>query len=135
MPPKGSKGKKGMGKALPPPVLEPPQLEPAQKEVDKTTNVKAKIEKKVVTTFNKQQKEALIEFLWQNEILCSKWLAGFKDVNEIYACCGLVMAQIMITIAQNILSPIVTYRNKANWFFMLVSERICNYQFITNCLQ
>ena len=27
MPPKGSKGKKGKGKALPSPVLEPPQLE------------------------------------------------------------------------------------------------------------
>ena len=62
-------------------MLEPPQLDPAQKEVDKTTNSKAK-KKKVVTTFNEQQKEEIIEFLWQNEILYSKWLAGFKDVNK-----------------------------------------------------
>ena len=77
MPPKGSKGKKGKGKALPPTVLEPPQVEPAQKEVDKTTNVKAK-KKKTLTTFNKQKKEEIIEFLWQNEILYSKRLEGFK---------------------------------------------------------
>ena len=72
MPPKGSKGKKGKGKALPPP-------EPAQEEVDKTTNVKAK-KKKVVTTFNEQQKE--LELLLQNEILYIKRLASFKDVNK-----------------------------------------------------
>ena len=41
MPPKGSKDKKGKGKALPPPVLEPPQLEPAQEEVNKTASVKS----------------------------------------------------------------------------------------------
>ena len=105
------------------PVLEPPQLQPAQKEVDKTTNVKAR-KKKVVTTFNEQQKEEIIEFLWQNEILYSKRLAGFKDVNKKYARRGPVVAQIMITIAQNFHSPIVTYRNKAHRFFMLVSERI-----------
>ena len=92
MPPKGSKGKKGKGKALPPPVLEPPQLESAQKEVDKTTNVKAK-KKKVVTTFNKQEKEEIIEFHWQNEILYNKRLAGFQVVNKKYARHGPVMAQ------------------------------------------
>ena len=92
MPPKGSKGKKGKVKALPPPVLEPPQLEPAQKEVDKTTNVKAK-KKNVVTTYNEQQKEEIIEFLWQNEILYSKRLAGFQDVNKKYARRGPVVAQ------------------------------------------
>ena len=42
MPPKGSRGKKGKGKALVPPVLEPVDSEPAQEEVDKTTNVKPK---------------------------------------------------------------------------------------------
>ena len=42
MPPKHSKGKKGKGKALVPPVLEPVDSEPAQEEVDKTTNVKPK---------------------------------------------------------------------------------------------
>ena len=92
MPPKDSKGKKGKGKAWPPPVLEPPQLQPAQKEVDKTTNVKAK-KKKVVTIFNKQQKEEIIEFLWQNEILYSKRLAGFQYVNKKYARRGPVVAQ------------------------------------------
>lgn len=44
------------------PCARTPQLEPAQKEVDKTTNVKAK-KKKVGTTFNEQQKEEIIEFL------------------------------------------------------------------------
>ena len=39
MPPKGSKGKKGKGKALVPLVLEPVDSEPAQEEVDQTTNV------------------------------------------------------------------------------------------------
>ena len=73
-------------------MLEPPQLESAQKEVDKTTNVKAK-KKKVGTTFNKQQKEEIIEFLWQNEILYSKRLAGFQDVNKKYARRGPVVAQ------------------------------------------
>ena len=37
---------------------------------------------------------------------------------------------IVITIAQNFLSPIVTYRSIAHRFFMLVSERICTYQFV-----
>ena len=46
MPPKGSKGKKGEGKALVPQVLEPVNSEPAQLEVDKTTNVKPKKKKK-----------------------------------------------------------------------------------------
>ena len=73
-------------------MLEPPQLEPAQKEVDKTTTVKAK-KKKVVTTFNEQQQEENIEFLWQNEILYSKRLAGFQDVNKNYARRGPVVAQ------------------------------------------
>ena len=73
-------------------MLEPPQLQPAQKEVNKTTNVKAK-KKKVVTTFNEQQKEEIIEFLWQNEILYSKRPAGFQDVNKKYARRGLVVAQ------------------------------------------
>ena len=73
-------------------MLEPPQLEPAQKEVDKTTYVKAK-KKKVDTTFNKQQKEEIIEFLWQNEILYSKRLAGFRDVHKKYARRGPVVAQ------------------------------------------
>ena len=41
-PQKGSKGKKGKGKALVPPVVEPVYAEPAQEEVDKTTNVKPK---------------------------------------------------------------------------------------------
>ena len=134
MPPKGSKGKKGKGKALPLTVLEPPKLEPAQKEVDKTTNVKGK-KKKVVTTFNEQLKEEIIEFLWQNEILYSKRLVGFRDVNKKYTRRGPVVSQIVITIAQNFLSPIVTYCNKAHRFFMLVSERICTYQFVTNRLQ
>ena len=80
MPPKGSKGKKEKGKALPRPVLDPVQLEPAKEEVDRTTNVKAK-KKKVATTFNEQQKEEITEFLMQN-ILNSKRLAGFKDVNK-----------------------------------------------------
>ena len=80
MPPKGSKGKKGKGKALPRPVLDPVQLEPAKEEVDRTTNVKAK-KKKVATTFNEQQKEEITEFLMQN-IVYSKRLAGFKDVNK-----------------------------------------------------
>ena len=92
MPPNGSKGKKGKGKALPPPVLEPPQPQPAQKEVDKTTNVKTK-KKKVVTTFNEQQKKEIIEFLWQNEILYSKRLAGFQDINNKYTRRGPVVAQ------------------------------------------
>ena len=47
-----------------------------------------------------------------------------------YARSGPVMAQIVITSAQNFFSPVVTYRNKAHWFFMLVSERICTYQFV-----
>ena len=115
-------------------MLEPHQLEPAQKEVDKTTNVKGK-KKKVVTTFNEQQKEEIIEFLWQNEILYSKSLAGFKDVNKKYARRGPVVAQIVITIAQNFLSPVVTYRSKAHQIFMLVSEHIYTYQFVTNRLQ
>ena len=52
-----------------------------------------------------------------------------------YARRGPVVAQIVITIAQNFLSPIVTYRNKSHRYFMLVSERICTYQFVTNRLQ
>ena len=47
MPPKRSKGKKGKGKALVPPVLEPVDSEPAYEEVDKTTNVKPKKKKNV----------------------------------------------------------------------------------------
>ena len=78
---KGSKGKKGKGKALVPPVLEPVDSEPAQEEVDKTTNVKPK-KKKIVTAFTEQQKEEIIDSLKQNEILYSKRLADFKDVNK-----------------------------------------------------
>ena len=111
-----SKGKKGESNALPFPMLEPPQLEPAQKEVDKTTNVKAK-KKKAATTFSEQQKDA-----------------GFKDVNKEYALHGPVVAHIVITIALNFHSPIVTYHNKAHRFFMLVSDCICTYQFVTNPL-
>ena len=58
----------------------------------KTTNVKDK-KKKVVTTFNEQQKEEIIEFLWQNEILYSKRLVGFQDVNKKYARRDPVVAQ------------------------------------------
>ena len=50
MPPMGSKGNKGKGKALVPPELEPVDSEPAQEEVDKTTNVKPK-KKKIVMAF------------------------------------------------------------------------------------
>ena len=45
MPPKGSKGKKGKGKALVPPVLEPVDSKPAQQEADKATYVKPKKKK------------------------------------------------------------------------------------------
>ena len=131
MPPKGSKGKRGKGEALPPPVLEPPQSEPAQKEVDMTTNVKA-TKKKVVTTFNEQQKEEIIEFLWQNEILYSKRLAGFQDVNKKYARRGPVVVNIDHHRSK---FPFTTYRSISHRFFMLVSERIYTYQFVTNRLQ
>ena len=77
MPPKGSKSKK----EKPTPVLEPPQLQPAQEEADKTTNVKVK-KKKVVTTFKKEKKQEIIECLLLHEILYSKQIAGFKDVNK-----------------------------------------------------
>ena len=80
MPPKGFKGKKGKGKALPPPVLEPPQLEPAQKEVDKTTNVKAK-KKKVVTIFDEQVKEKIMSSSgrMRSYIANGLWLQRFQQ--------------------------------------------------------
>ena len=77
---RGSKGKKGKGKALPPTVLEPPQLQPAQKEVGKTTNVKAK-KKKVVTTV----KVVIITNLEQNKNL-HKMLKIQQIFPKLYRC-------------------------------------------------
>ena len=91
------RGRKEKGKALSPPVLQPvdqevappvdPEapppvdLEAAHEEVDKTTYAKSK-RKKVQTTFTEQQKEEIIDFLIQHEVLYSKRFSGFRDGNK-----------------------------------------------------
>ena len=60
MPPKGTRGKKGKGKAIPSQESEPVQPEPAPEETDDSYPSEKVKKKKTVTAFSEQQKEAII---------------------------------------------------------------------------
>ena len=61
----------------------------SQVEVYKTTDAKTK-RKNVHTTFAEQQEEEIIDFLILHEVLYSKRLSGFKDVNKKKRSLGIV---------------------------------------------
>ena len=71
MPPKGTRGKKGKGKAgcpMPEGLNNSSQSQHQRRQMTATPPRKQRENKKTVTAFSEQQKEEIIEFLKSNEV-------------------------------------------------------------------
>jgi hypothetical protein len=77
MPTKGSRSKRGKKLRT---TSSPADTEPEILQPEPTPEGPGTKRKKTVTSFTEEQKEEIIEFLIQNQVLYSKRLAGFKDV-------------------------------------------------------